>query len=177
MNTKDLPTSTRQAAVSISGIHTEILVQRFTDRILILVTQLNKVGVLYQASAPPNSVSPVQRVRRPTVPELQELQLPPPDPSLTVSRLMGSVTNEEQETLYQLYVSEIASVVLGGLGQLSPEDLDPDTSNYTPFGGRTVVVGLALKDARKVMGDEDAAKLERSTFAEVLKMVLRCRTW
>lgn len=154
--------------------------QRFTDRILILVTQLHKVGALYQASAPLNSLPSVQRIREPTTSELQELHLPPPDPSLAVSKLMGSVSSEEQETLHHLYVSELASLVFGGLGTL-PEDVDMDT--YQPFEGRTVVVGLALKDVRKSgsleqqQSLEEVGKLERTTFAQVAKLALACRVW
>lgn len=172
----ELPVFSRQAAVSINGQHTEVLVQRFTDRIFILITQMNKVGALFQASAPSNAPQVSQLSRRDLARELRELGLdflPPPDPSIAVSSLLGRTPSEEQESLYLLYVSELASIVLHHIGTLPP-----GREEHQPFEGQTVVVALALKDVRRGADSEKQAFiLERSTFANVLKMVLDCRVW
>ena len=49
--------ATRQTAVEINGIHTDIIVQCFTDRIFVTVTQLQKMGTLVRPP-PPCSLSP-----------------------------------------------------------------------------------------------------------------------
>ena len=44
------PFVTRQAAVTIGGVHTDLVVQAFTDRVFVTVTQTNKVGTLVRGS-------------------------------------------------------------------------------------------------------------------------------
>eukprot|EP00123_Amoebidium_parasiticum_P001688 comp12843_c0_seq1/m.8008 comp12843_c0_seq1/g.8008 ORF comp12843_c0_seq1/g.8008 comp12843_c0_seq1/m.8008 type:complete len:126 (-) comp12843_c0_seq1:291-668(-) len=46
-----VPVRTKQAAYVIGGIHTELLLCAYSDRLLVLVTQLLKVGTLLAASA------------------------------------------------------------------------------------------------------------------------------
>lgn len=40
------PVTNKQAAVEINGVHTEILITEFTDRLLIVITQYGKIGSL-----------------------------------------------------------------------------------------------------------------------------------
>jgi len=40
------PFVTRQTAATISGVHTDLIVQSFADRIFVTVTQTNKIGTM-----------------------------------------------------------------------------------------------------------------------------------
>jgi proteasome assembly chaperone 3 len=162
------PIPSRQTARLVNGIHTEIIVQRFTDRILVLVTQLNKVGQLLQVSAPVHRSSlPPLLTRNATMPELQGLNLPAIEPSLSLTPLMGRAPNDHAQLLHHLYATQIASIVFEAASGTGNE----------PWQGNAVVVGIALKGAA---GDSDEMEIspdERKTFAEVMKMVLECRVW
>ena len=47
--------ATRQAAARINGVHTEVVVSGFADRVVVVVSQLGKPGTLLSASAEPSS--------------------------------------------------------------------------------------------------------------------------
>lgn len=49
-NSAASPISVRQAARVIAGIHTEVVTEAFADRILVLVTQVGKVGCLVSSA-------------------------------------------------------------------------------------------------------------------------------
>ena len=46
---------TRQGAARINGVHTEVVVSGFADRVVVVVSQLGKPGTLLSASAEPSS--------------------------------------------------------------------------------------------------------------------------
>lgn len=161
-------------------------VQRFSDRILILITQIGRVGCLvrsdapgerlhadfsqYQVATPTISASMALPVAPPLAPELAHLRLPPADPSAIVTRLLGSAPTELEEALYELYVRQIAACVYGNAGNKREEDDMP------PWAGRGVIVGLALKrsDAEE---EVDLSERHRKTLAGVLELVLESRVW
>lgn len=43
------PISTRQTTVEIDGVDTQVVAQAFEDRVLVIVTQVGKVGQLVRA--------------------------------------------------------------------------------------------------------------------------------
>jgi proteasome assembly chaperone 3 len=158
---------TRQSARTIDGVHTEVLVQRFADRILILVTSLNKIGHLIQVAAPAHrSPLPPLPSRNASMPELQGLNLPPMDSSLQLTPLMGQAPNEHAQLLHHLYAVQIASIVF-----------DRAAASDEPWDGNAIVVGLALRGSNKAADEVDITPAERKAFAEVMKMVLECRVW
>ncbi|KAK8853250.1 hypothetical protein IAR55_003952 [Kwoniella newhampshirensis] len=159
------PLPSYQLRRSVAGIETELLIQTFDDRILVIVTQNGKVGCLTQASIPPHT--PLPPPTRPTpIPDpttsssnsnsnttsssstvastsrtLSILSiLPIPPPSLTLTPLLGSPPSQ---TLHELYVSQIATLVFWAL----------ETSGLPR---RNVVVGLSLvKFSTKTEEDDD----------------------
>ncbi|KAK4694306.1 hypothetical protein P7C70_g8756, partial [Phenoliferia sp. Uapishka_3] len=47
------PIATAQRARLINNLHTEVLVQSYSDRVLVLITQLGRIGCLLQVNPPP----------------------------------------------------------------------------------------------------------------------------
>ena len=121
------PIQTKQASAIIQQQHTEILVQHYSDRVFILITQLNgKVGALYDIQSSPSTLPS----RRHT---LNGLDLPVPDQTARVSTLMGSAKNEAMADLHSLYAAQIASIV----------------------NAKSVVLGLGLKESSGMQNDRE----------------------
>ncbi|KAF8505030.1 hypothetical protein BU17DRAFT_58120 [Hysterangium stoloniferum] len=145
-----------QLSRNIVDIPTEILCQTFADRILVLVTQVGKVGNLIQASIPHTAqLIPTTNAEETTaevLPETEKL-LPTPPPSIKLTPLMGSAPSEHMHTLHSLYASQVATLVW-----LSAESR----------GGmrKPIIVGIALRKG----GISDEA-LERKTFMGVMQMI------
>ncbi|KAG8948897.1 hypothetical protein FRC04_009236 [Tulasnella sp. 424] len=152
-----------QAARNINGNHTEVLVQSYGDRILVLVTQLGKVGCLIQASIP---------AATPLPPPLAPPALAPIPPAITLAPLLGQPPSGMQ-TVYNLYASQIAAILWAHEGG--------DGSSRRP-----VVVGLALKRSKTAVdsalvadsgGDEEtggageASEEDRELFRNVMEMI------
>ncbi|KAG8936562.1 hypothetical protein FRC02_001057 [Tulasnella sp. 418] len=144
-----------QAAKTVNGVHTELLVQIYGDRVLILVTQLGKVGSLIEASIPMTTPLPL----RPIPPAL-----PNPPASIQLTPLLGQPPSEHMQILYNLYASQIATIWW--------------TSNEKEgMSRKPVVVGIALKkgqsDASEDQGDDESPLLEheRVLFREVMDML------
>lgn len=103
------PIKTKQAAAVISSHHTEVLIQHYSDRLFILISQLSgKVGALYDIS-PAASTGPPS-IRRHT---LNGLSLPVPDQAAKVTCLMGSAKNETMADLHALYAAQIGALCEG----------------------------------------------------------------
>ncbi|SPO24868.1 uncharacterized protein UTRI_01373_B [Ustilago trichophora] len=168
-----IPTST--LTVTISGHPTTVIAQSFADRIFITVTQLNKFGVLYQAvtsSAPSSSAGYLD-----FEPALKST-LPPPLPTTSVSKLVGTEPSPAHMALYQLYVAQIASIV---------------KHSQNGQDGRPLIVSLALKSSAKegekqamAFGEDDdeddesflmTSPEERERFMAIMKAVQECRVW
>ncbi|WVR07649.1 hypothetical protein IAU60_004691 [Kwoniella sp. DSM 27419] len=157
------PIPTYQLRQAICGVETELVVQVFDDRVLVIVTQNGKVGCLTQASLPAQIPLPVPPRPSSTNGHSSSLHilsiLPPPPAALQLTALLGSPPNP---TLHELYVSQIATLVFWAL-QVSGQ------------GRRHVVVGLALKASRAVRdGEEDEEPLdesERERYAGIMDLV------
>ncbi|KAF5357756.1 hypothetical protein D9756_001503 [Leucocoprinus leucothites] len=134
----------------INGIDTDVIVQRFSDRTLILVTQLGKVGNLIQASIPATAVLPPP----PLVPE----QLPPPPPAIQLTNLLGTAPSEHMQTLHSLYASQIATLMWIS---------EPESA--LGLGKKAVVVGLALK--KQAVEEEGLGESEKVTFRGIMGLV------
>ncbi|KAG8992215.1 hypothetical protein FRB94_014666 [Tulasnella sp. JGI-2019a] len=141
-----------QTSRSINGVRTEVLILSYADRVLVLLTQLGKVGCLIQASTP--STIPL-----PPAPPLPSL--PPIPPSIALTPLFGQPPSPHLQTLFNLYVSQIASLIWACEGDSAMR--------------RPVVVGVALKlstTSKSAEDEDDLTEDERSLFKEVMEMVL-----
>ncbi|OXH26725.1 hypothetical protein J008_04966 [Cryptococcus neoformans] len=159
------PIQSYQLRQSICEVETELLIQTFDDRILVIVTQNGKVGCLTQASLPqqiplPPPTMPSQSNGHPSNLHILSI-LPPPPPQTSLTPLLGS---PPQQTLHELYVSQIATLVWWAL----------QTSGQAR---RHVVVGLALKqDGRRARDEDDVddealVESERERYAVIMDMV------
>ncbi|KIR53445.1 hypothetical protein I315_04037 [Cryptococcus gattii Ru294] len=140
------PIQSYQLRQSVCEVETELLIQTFDDRILVIVTQNGKVGCL--SDGHPSNLHILSI-------------LPPPPPQASLTPLLGS---PPQQTLHELYVSQIATLVWWAL----------QTSGHAR---RHVVVGLALKQIRNGARDEDSSEeealveSERERYAGIMDMV------
>lgn len=165
VNPLSSPILTKTTTTLINNHPTTIITQSFTDRIFITVTQLNKFGVLYQASTSSNPASSLDEV------EKQSAELPPPLPTTVVSKLVGTEPSPAYTALFELYVAQIASVV----------------KHAARGEERPLIVSLALKTLERTgegveEEDEDGELLltseeERARFMAVMEAVQRCRVW
>ncbi|TDL28518.1 hypothetical protein BD410DRAFT_737920 [Rickenella mellea] len=134
-----------QLSQQLDGVPTDVIIQHFADRILVLVTQLGKVGTLIQATLP---TSTQIRLPQDTFPE--------PPPAIQLTTLMGGAPSEHTAILHSLYVSQIATIVWAHT---------PDLADRRP-----VIVGLALKKAAETE-EAKLREMERNTFTGVMRIV------
>lgn len=179
-STPVLPTSTATAIVG--GHRTSVVAQSFADRIFITVTQLDKFGVLYSAttSTAPSSLdhdgdADLDHART------AASALPPPLPTTSVSKLVGTEPSPAHTALYQLYIAQIASIV----------------KHHSPTDPRPLLVSLALRPTASAAStrdrvdtgqeyadsDDEADSLlltnedERQRFMAIMELVQKCRVW
>ena len=114
----------KTASQSIQGTLTQIVIQTYHDRDLVLISQLNgKIGQILDlvpsASLLPNITA--------------EGLLPPPDTYAELKTLLGTARGEEEAILHNLYASQVSSL-------LAHQD------NLRSQGHRKrIVLGLGLK--------------------------------
>ncbi|KAH8106993.1 hypothetical protein BXZ70DRAFT_915982 [Cristinia sonorae] len=151
--------STTQATRDINGVQTELLIQSFADRILILITQLGKVGNLIQATMPATSplLSPP-----PVNPEQpNRLPLPPPSPAVELSFLLGSAPSDHLRILHSLYASQIATLIWHDEAENGGLEVDR----------QPIILGIALRPSTDIGNDEDLSDSERDTFHGVMDLI------
>lgn len=151
-----------QTFVLVHDLRTELVVQPFADRILVLVTQMGKVGnlvcsflairlgplltrVQIQASIPSTADLHSFDVSNPQEP------FPPPPPAIQLTQIFGSAPTVHLQTLYSLYAAQIATLL------------------WLAIGGKphSVVMGIALQQSKDHAGEE-LSKEEQQTFHAVM---------
>ncbi|KAG7447892.1 uncharacterized protein BT62DRAFT_946645 [Guyanagaster necrorhizus] len=149
----------RQTAKELAGNLTEVVIQTFSDRILVLVTQLGKIGNLIQATLPPTTSLVAAPAIDPADPIA--ISLPPPPPAIQLTPLLGNAPSEHLQTLHNLFASQIATLVWAA----------EEESIIRP-SRQSVIVGIALQksDVNEGVGLSDT---ERATFLGVMDMVQR----
>ncbi|KAG2020249.1 hypothetical protein CC2G_005614 [Coprinopsis cinerea AmutBmut pab1-1] len=134
----------------VNGVPTTIIIQTFADRILVLVTQLGKVGNLIQANLLSTSTLPLSDKN-------DDNTIPTPSPAIQLTPLLGSSISEHQQTLHSLYASQIATIVWDERSQFSIEG-----------HRRSVVVGIALKRVEVDGPGCELSENERATFRGIM---------
>ncbi|KAJ6496751.1 hypothetical protein C8R47DRAFT_972987 [Mycena vitilis] len=147
----------RQLSRDLQGNTTEVVVQTFADRELVLVTQLGKVGNLIQATLP-DTIPLFPAVQDPAHPNVQAL--PEPPASIQLTPLLGNAPSLHIQTLHSLYAAQIATIVWTSA-----------SSNPLQVSRKSVIVGIALRKSDSP-DDEGLTENERSVFAGVMSMVL-----
>ncbi|KAG1754659.1 hypothetical protein EDB19DRAFT_1626090 [Suillus lakei] len=148
--------SIHSTSVDLEGVPTEIMVQGFADRILVLVTQMGKVGNLIQASIP--ATTPLLSAH-----DLDEdsdsltTGLPVPPAAIQLTPLLGGASSEHLQTLHSLYAAQIATIIW------------VEEAKRMAVDRRSVVVGIALQRGAGDGLDAD----ERKTFHGVMNHLYR----
>ncbi|KAF8136568.1 hypothetical protein EV363DRAFT_1319950 [Boletus edulis] len=94
-----------QTSVLVRGLRTELIVQPFADRILVLVTQMGKVGNLIQVSIPSTADPNAHTSFNDSDPREP---LPSPSPAIQLTQSLGIAT-----LLWLTIGGEYRSVVVG----------------------------------------------------------------
>ncbi|TFK92311.1 hypothetical protein K466DRAFT_573158 [Polyporus arcularius HHB13444] len=151
---------TANIAREIEGVQTDVLLQAFADRILVLVTQLGKVGSLIQATVP--STMPLLPAPPPDPEHPNIVPLPVPPPSLQLTPLLGSAPTERIQTLHSLYASHISTLVW-----------TMEEASVMEADRRAVVVGIALAKAPGTVADSSSelSPHDRRVFYGVMEML------
>ncbi|KAI8989686.1 hypothetical protein BD414DRAFT_521970 [Trametes punicea] len=149
---------TANIARDLDGVQTDVLLQAFADRILVLVTQIGKVGSLIQAAIP--TTMPLLPPPPPDPSNPNALPLPVPPPSIQLTPLLGSAPTERVQTLHSLYASQIATLVWT-LEEASVLEADR----------RPVVVGIALAKPPEHGESAELSAHDRTVFRGVMDMV------
>ncbi|KAJ4487873.1 hypothetical protein J3R30DRAFT_3432043 [Lentinula aciculospora] len=141
--------SSRNCSQTLNGVVTEISLQYYADSILVLLTQVGKVGNLIQVSLP--ATVPITPSTSDTV-EPNAPTLPPPPIATQLMPLFGSAPSDRIQTLYNLYASQIATIVW-----LS------ESENPLQVARKRVIVGIALRGSNAA-GESDLTEIEKQTF-------------
>ncbi|OBZ91606.1 Proteasome assembly chaperone 3 [Choanephora cucurbitarum] len=104
MSSQDFPLQNKQTAIEIDGVHTEILLTSFADKIFIVITQYGKIGSLIQTTF---DIAP-------------HLASNPSSAPASCQFLMGESSGEQSE-LYVLYSTSI----LQAIGAMNPHEKRP----------------------------------------------------
>jgi len=144
----------------IESVRTQVIIQTFSDRVLVLVTQVQKVGTLIQASVP--STTALSEASSPDdfpsdASDATSNTLPPVHPSIDLTYLFGHAPSPDHQTLYSSYAAQIAALVW------TSERHGQVGSSHIP-----VVVGVALKSPRP---SERPSGKDRATFLQVMDLV------
>ncbi|CAO3568585.1 unnamed protein product [Mortierella alpina] len=149
------PLINKQAARTIQGKHTEVLVSSYADKILILVSQYGKAGSILHTSIDQQSLTSSTAA--------SELA------ATTSSFLLGAGSSASKKTqLYQVYASHISQMI----------------HHQNPAETRSVVLSLALsvqepdmeRSSNAVQEQEQRAR-DRDLFENVIELVNECSVW
>lgn len=176
---------TRQRARVVRDVHTEVFVQSFADRVLVLVTQLGRIGCLVRCSSfsvlgqeadgtllqlqvnPPPAGIPSAFARNAADPSRSSL--PRPDPSMAVLSLFGAAPSRHVALLHEMYAIQTAAIIFDSAASAGERE------------SRPVMLGIALKRAQaSTDGDSDdedvsgISETERAVFGQVMEMVEEC---
>ncbi|KIK57737.1 hypothetical protein GYMLUDRAFT_262906 [Collybiopsis luxurians FD-317 M1] len=144
-----MPSSTK----TLQGTHTDISIQHYADSVLVIVTQMGKVGNLVQVSLPatvpvtPSAPDPLQ----PNLPKL-----PSPPIAIQLVPLLGAASSDHVQTLHNLYASQIATIVWLA-----------DSESPLQVSRKKVIVGIALRKSGE-NGESELSEAERVTFYGVM---------
>ncbi|KAF9945933.1 hypothetical protein BGZ65_010223, partial [Modicella reniformis] len=160
-STRDIPFPliNKQAARSIQGRHTEVLVTSFADKILILISQYGKVGSLIHTS-----VDQHQQSLASSLSASSDLT------ATSSSFLLGAGSSVSKKTqLYQVYASHISQMI----------------HHQNPAETRLVVLSLALSiqeepDIGQTHAsaaheqEQEQRRQDRDLFENAIEMVNEC---
>ncbi|MCJ1439727.1 MAG: hypothetical protein MMC23_000208 [Stictis urceolatum] len=116
------PCKTKQASATVAGVPTDVVINGFSDKIMVMVSQAGRLGMWLQV--PLNPTSPAHGNTLPSADDDDLLPLT----HLTPQPLLGAA-NSVRQTTGQLLAAQIASTI----------------SARNPDEGRSILVGLGLE--------------------------------
>ncbi|OAV85990.1 hypothetical protein PTTG_12509 [Puccinia triticina 1-1 BBBD Race 1] len=161
----------RQCARIIDSVHTEVMVQGYSDRTLVLVTQTGKIGSLTQVTVPLASFEQGYELASGLDDGLVPA-LPVPFTSLQLVPLLSS-TPPDLKPLYDVYLNQIAMLALTGF---SPDNSSHLRSCNPDRMLKPVIIGLALTRLPKTT-EQDVTNLERARFSAIMNMIIESKVW
>ncbi|UZJ53822.1 hypothetical protein CBS101457_003142 [Exobasidium rhododendri] len=190
-----LPIRVAQSSADIEGHCTQVLTQHYADRILVIVTQVGKVGALTQMTTQkrpafpslqedddddfPEDMDAYREQKRKRKEEADSNRNGNDDYVVSLQSLFGSVPIG-QETLYDFYKQQIAALILK---QVQEQD-GSAAAIESGLGSKPIIVGLSLvlPSSNSMEDDEEGdfaalADTERTRFQAVLELVSQARTW
>lgn len=163
------PIGVRQTARLVEGVPTQVVAQSYADRVLILVTQMGKVGSLTQVDIKLASMEQIVEIS-PALDDGILPRLPVPFTSLDLTSLLGSPP-PDLKALLDVYSAQIAMLVFTAF------DVEHSSNHFMMPPQRPVIVGLALK-ARPEHADHcPSVDHERLRFGTIMRMVMDCKVW
>lgn len=182
---------TRTLTKTINGISTTVVAQSFADRIFITITQLNKFGVLYQAITCSNLSSSsysndLDLDVESNSPSASNSALPPPLPTTSVTKLVGTEPSPNHTALYQLYVAQIASIIKHQQANPSADQRPLIVSlalESNPSAASNLALNSDVADGGESEDEDDAetalmtSQQERERLVGVMELVSQCRVW
>ncbi|GAA5854675.1 hypothetical protein JCM8547_004933 [Rhodosporidiobolus lusitaniae] len=167
---------TAQRARLIHGVHTEVLVQSFADRLLVVLTQLGKIGCMIQVSPPPPTLPSALPLAAASPSTSLLASLPPPHPSTVLSPLFGVPPTPHYASLHDLYASQIGAIIFHASKESDgPGAVDELAGPGGAGDSKPVVLGIGLKMKPPTDDEEEGITGdERETFSQVMEMVLEC---
>ncbi|OMP83823.1 hypothetical protein BK809_0005204 [Diplodia seriata] len=150
VNPEAFPASTRTAAGEVDGVHTDVMVVRFADKIMVTIVQGGRLAHWVHVPLDHPTADPLSAAAPPTSFEdgdpASSLDLLPMS-HLTATTVLGG-TVPERDTAGQLVAAQVASTIA---------TKDPDEK-------RLVVVGMGFE--RKEMS--------REAFVDLVGLVMGC---
>ncbi|KAG0202126.1 hypothetical protein BGX28_005268 [Mortierella sp. GBA30] len=149
------PLVNKQAARTIQGLHTEVLVTAFTDKIVILVSQYGKVGSIIHTTVDQQSLTSSAAA--------SDLV------ATTSSFLLGAGSSASKKTqLYRVYASHISQMI----------------HHQNPAEIRPVVLSLALcmqepdmEQSISATQEQEERVRDRDLFENIIELVNECSVW
>ncbi|KAI0780676.1 hypothetical protein BD413DRAFT_463174 [Trametes elegans] len=142
----------------IDGVQTDVLIQAFADRIIVLITQLGKVGSLIEATLPPTT--PLLPPPPPDPSQPNEVPLPVPPAALHLTPLLGGAPSERLQTLHSLYASHVATLVW-----------TLEEASVIEANRRAIIVGISLAKSPASSHPIEISAHDRTVFRGVMTMV------
>ncbi|PVG04868.1 hypothetical protein CPB86DRAFT_868738 [Serendipita vermifera] len=139
----------------IHGTQTEILLQKYSDRTMVLVTQMGKVGSLTQATIPATVPLPEMPSRTG-----KGSSLPEPPVSIVLTPLLGTAPSPHLQALTDIYVSQIATLIW--------------CSN--PASRPPVIVGFNMVRPKQLEEEESTNDMDREKYLLVMDVILEMLT-
>ena len=188
-NSNPIPIDQRTAI--IDGVATELVIQYYSDRIFVILTQIGRIGqIVIPPSHPPLEPQKLTEQSPKIQVTIPALNLPPPpirsipnslfpnlvmespSASTTTQTLFGAPPSMDIGLFHELLAVQIASILLGRDGRNFDRELERN---------RPVMVGIGLKRIKRDAPNADEGgegegigEGERKLFAGVMGMVLDC---